>query len=66
MAQGYDDSEIVNIRDDLTRIVEKREIEHVVNNERDVLKDREIELILRWNAENEDVLFNVFIVLDLT
>ena len=53
-------------RDDLTRIVEKREIEHVDNNERDVSKDRDIELIVRWDAENEDVLFNVLDALDLT
>ena len=49
----------------MTSIVEKRDIERVVNNERDVSKDRDIELVLRWSSENEDVLFNVFDVLDL-
>ena len=49
----------------MTSIVEKRDIERVVNNERDVSKDRDIELGLRWSSENEDVLFNVFDVLDL-
>ena len=51
--------------DDLTSIVEKPDIEHVVNNERDVSKDRDIELIVRWSSKNEDVLFNVLDVLDL-
>ena len=51
--------------DDLTSIVEKPEIERVVNNEHDVAKDRDIELIVRWSSENEDVLFNVLDVLDL-
>ena len=45
--------------------MKKRDIELVVNNERDVSKDRDIELVLRWSSENEDVLFNVFDVLDL-
>ena len=45
--------------------MKKRDIERVVNNERDVSKDRDIELVLRWSSENEDVLFNVFDVLDL-
>ena len=45
--------------------MKKRDIERVVNNERDVSKDRDIELVLRWRSENEDVLFNVFDVLDL-
>ena len=49
----------------MTSIVEKRDIERVVNDERDVLKDRDIVLFLRWSSENEDVLFNVFDVLDL-
>ena len=49
----------------MTCFVEKRDIERVVNNERDVSKDRDIELVLRWSSENEDVLFNVFDVLDL-
>ena len=49
----------------MTSIVEKRDIERVVNNERDVSKDRDIVLVLRWSSENEDVLFNVFDVLDL-
>ena len=45
--------------------MKKRDIELVVNNERDVSKDRDIELVLRWSSENGDVLFNVFDVLDL-
>ena len=45
--------------------MKKRDIERVVNNERDASKDRDIELVLRWSSENEDVLFNVFDVLDL-
>ena len=45
--------------------MKKRDIERVVNNERDVSKDRDIELVLRWSSENEDVLFNVLDVLDL-
>ena len=45
--------------------MKKRDIERVVNNERDVSKDHDIELVLRWSSENEDVLFNVFDVLDL-
>ena len=49
----------------MTSIVEKRDTERVVNNERDVSKDRDIELVLRWSSENEDVLFNVLDVLDL-
>ena len=49
----------------MTSIVEKRDIERVVNNERDVSKDRDIEHVLRWSSENEDILFNVFDVLDL-
>ena len=43
----------------MTSVVEKRDIE------RDVSKDRDIEYVLRWSSENEDVLFNVFDVLDL-
>ena len=45
--------------------MKKRDIERVVNNERDVSKDHDIELVLRWSSENEDVLFNMFDVLDL-
>ena len=45
--------------------MKKRDIERVVNNERDVPKDRDIDLVLRLSSENEDVLFNVFDVLDL-
>ena len=45
--------------------MKKRDIELVVNNERDVSKDRDIEHVLRWSSENEDILFNVFDVLDL-
>ena len=45
--------------------MKKRDIERVVNNERDVSKDHDIELVLRWSSENEDVLFNVFDVLEL-
>ena len=45
--------------------MKKRDIERVVNNERDVSKDHDIELVLRWSSENEDVHFNVFDVLDL-
>ena len=49
----------------MTSIVEKRDIERVVNNERDVSKDRDIELVVRWSSENVDVVFNVLDVLDL-
>ena len=33
---------------------------------RDVPKDRDIELVVRWSSENEDVLFNVLDVLVIT
>ena len=49
----------------MTSIVEKRDIERVVNNERHVSKDRDIELVVRWSSENVDVVFNVLNVLDL-
>ena len=45
--------------------MKKHDIERVVNNECDVPQDRHIELVVRWSSENEDVLFNVFDVLDL-
>ena len=45
--------------------MKKRDIERVVNNERDVSKDRDIELVVRWSSENVDVVFNVLDVLDL-
>ena len=45
--------------------MKKCDIERVFNNGHDVQKDRDIELVLRWSSENEDVLFNVFDVLDL-
>ena len=45
--------------------MKKREIERVVNNERDVSKDRDNELVVRWSSENVDVVFNVLDVLDL-
>ena len=45
--------------------MKKPDIECFVNNERDVPQDRDIELVVRWSSENEDVLFNVFDVLDL-
>ena len=66
--RGYDDSEIVSVWIETIRreSLKKKEIEHVVNNERDVSKDRDIELIVRWNAETEDILFNVLVTLDLT
>ena len=51
---------------DLTVIVEKLEIEHVVNNEHDVSINPDIELVVRLNAEKEDVHFNVLYVLDQT
>ena len=49
----------------MTSIVEKRDIERVVNNELHVSKDRDIELVVRWSSENVDVVFNVLDVLDL-
>ena len=45
--------------------MKKHDIERIVNNERDVPQDCHIELVVRWSSENEDVLFNVFDVLDL-
>ena len=45
--------------------MKKREIERVVNNERDVSKDCDNELVVRWSSENVDVVFNVLDVLDL-